>query len=652
MTLGKRLSLLILLLHMGFLLLPGYPAEKDENSDKPVGRATIIVVAEDQPEPLRLEGRDVIVLDPGQAREMGMHSVADVLKFYAELNLVTTGVMPGSVTSSFIRGGESSYTLVVVDDMEVNTPGGFYDLSNLPLENIERIEILKGPGSTIYGSEAVAGVIRIYTRKGTPEHQLSLSFQGGSFSTFEESLQVNGPLSKSIRYSVGVSRLDSDRQRPINDDYRRTSASIQLSSAGSGSHAWKLNYRLIDARTHFPTQDSGDLFDILDPNQYTDTTEHVIGFQWTGNWTRRMSTRFTAGYYRSELDFVDADDGPEIDPFGGFESHTQQDRWRFDGRLSYRIGSHHLSWGVQYEREHSEMSNLFSPEPRSFERNQFSLYALDQFKGFNDRLGITAGVRWESHDDYENVVTPQISVAYWLSKELKVRGSAGYGFKAPSFFQVHGFPGFVEGNPDLEPEKNIGWDAGLEYWLDGNQPLVRVTYFENHFKDIIEFVFDTDPTTPNYFNVQEAVARGLEISFEYMWKNWQARVGYTYVHTETIDAGLVQSPGDAFVEGEPLLRRPKHRMTVSAGYVTNRLSVFLNILYQGSRWDLDFSQGFVPVRVKLDDYIRVDAKARYQLTRMFGLIVRIENLFDTDYQEVFGFRGNGFGLYGGLDINF
>ncbi len=626
--------------------------KRKKRSKAPVGQATIIVVANDEPETLRMEGRDVLVINPKKARAMGLHSVADVLKFQAELNLITTGVMPGSVTSAFIRGGESSYTLIVIDDVEVNSIGGFYDLGSLPLDNIERIEILKGPGSTIYGSEAVSGVIRIYTRKGGARHKTRLSAQGGSFSTFEEHLQNAGPLAGPLHYSVSIGRIDSDRQRPVNDRYRRTNASVSLGAEYRNGHSWNLNYRVVDARTHFPTQNAGDLFDVLDPGQFTDSTEHIFSFRWNGHWTPALESRITVGYYRADLDFVDEDDGPEIDPFGGFRSNTKTNRWRVDGRIVYRTGPHRVTLGLNYERERLETSNLFQPNPQNFDRNTFSGYVLEQYTGMNGRLGITAGIRLESHEDYDNVVAPQFSLAFWPSKTVKFHGSIGYGYKAPSFFQVHGLPGFAEGNPNLKPERNIGWDAGVEYWKDEAYPLLKVTYFENHFEDIIEFVFDLDPTTPNFFNVQAAVARGLEIGLEYHWKTWQLRAAYTYTHTETTDAGLAVAPGDAFIEGEPLLRRPRHRFTGSIGYEKGRLAAFVDLLYQGSRWDLDFSQGFVPVRVELDAYTRVDARVRYQLTQFLGVFVRFENLLDKTYQEVFGFRGPGFGAYGGLDVTF
>ena len=639
-----------------FGLSPVFAQSQGENPESPetgpVGRETIVVIGWDQPESVKDESRDVMVIDVGRARAAGVTTVADVLRMYAALDIVTSGVMPGSVTSAFVRGGESSYTLILLDDVEVNRPGGFYDLAHLSLDDVERIEILKGPGSTLYGSEAMTGVIRIYTRQGGGRTRVRIHGQAGSFSTFTEGVDITGGFGRSWRYSAAASRLDSRRQRPVNDDYARTAAAVSLGTDFHNGGSLTLRYRFTKALTHFPTGAAGDLFDVLDPGQYTDTREDALSLAWEGRWGGDWSTRVTLGYVRLDQEYVDEDNGPEVDPFGEFRSHTRDDRWKADIRVTRALGSHRVSFGLGYEREKTRQDDLFTPEAQTYDRTDFAVYAQDVFHGLDGRMDAAAGVRYETHDDYGDVLSPQFSLGWWVTSKLKVRGAVGFGFKAPAFYQVHGFPGFSTGNPDLKPEQNVGWDAGFEYWEKASYPVVRVSYFENRFRDIIEFVFGVEEGSPNYFNLQAARARGVEAAVTYRWDRFLLRGEYTYTETETTDAGQVVFPGDAYLEGAPLLRRPKHRAVISLGYETERFSLECDILYQGSRWDLDFSQGFVPTRVKLDPYTRIDLRARARIWKHVSVTARIENLLNTDYQEIFGYRGGKFGAFGGLDVTF
>lgn len=636
------------------LLAMTVSAQSDEETrDKaPTGKETIVVVGQDHPETLKNESRAVIVIDPAAAQASGLLTVADAIRWYAPINIVTTGVMPGSLTSSFIRGGESSYTLMLLDDLEINRVGGFFDLGNLSLDNIERIEILEGPGSTLYGSEAVSGTIRIYTKKGQKDTRLRVYGQGGSFTTFSEGLEFSGGIGSKVRLAASFSRVDSDRQRPINDDYHRNSASLSLGGDSQGKSTWSVRYRFNQSKTNFPTGDAGDLFDVLDPHQYTDTLEHAVTLEWSRRWGDAWETRFSAGYFRLDQDYVDNDDGPEVDPWGEFQSNLIDTRWRVDIRGSRIWKNHRLTLGGTITREQSESSDLFTPESITYKRFTEAIYLNDTMQVLGDKLNLSLGIRYEKPEDYADVLSPQVSLSYWVIPELKVRGSVGFGFKAPAFYQIHGFPGFAAGNPDLKPEQNVGWDAGLEYWGEKDYPMIRANYFENRFKDIIEFVFDPTPGVPNYFNLQAARARGVELALAYRWSSFSFRGEYTYTDTKTTDAGMVVFPGDAFLEGEPLLRRPKHRAVLSAGYEGKNYSAWIDVLYQGSRWDLDFSKGFIPQRVQLEDYTRLDIRARAHLWREVYLTGRVENLLNTKYQEVFGYRGGKLGVYLGFDMTF
>lgn len=613
----------------------------------PIPHETVIVVAQDAPDDVRTTGRDVVVIRAAEAQAAGFQTVADVLRFYGVLNVVTTGTLPGSTTSLFVRGGASSYTLVLVDNVPVNQVGGFYEFAYLPLDNVERIEILKGPGSTVYGSEAVTAVVRVLTRKGTGRPKVRLSGLGGSFQTFGGTLASDGVLGSGWYYSVSLGGLRSDRQLPVNDEYTGRAASVQVGADLPKGHAWALRYRFGDYEVHFPTSGAGDRFDIPDPHQFQRTKEHIAGFEWTAAWSAQWTTRLDVGFFRQLGHYEDPDDGPPVDFFGPYWSEFLDRRLRWNAYTAYSTGGHRLLLGGTYTVETGGNRDIYRDAWGRHTRNSGTLYVREDYESPDKRFGLTAGVRWERHSDYADVVSPELSLAYWPTRTLKLRGSVGFGYKAPAFFEVYGLGGFVTGNPDLKPERNVGWDVGFEYWGGFAWPLLRVTYFDNRFEDIITFVNRQDPREPDYENLRTAIARGVEVDAEYRVGGFSARLSYAFTHTATTDVGL--APDLSFVEGQPLLRRPKHRATISLGYQTARLGVWTDVLYQGRRWDLDWSQ-FPARRVEMDSYVRVDLRARWNFWRQVALVGRVVNLLDTHYEEVYGYTGQKRAVYAGLDM--
>ncbi len=615
----------------------------------PVPHVTIVVVAEDMPDDVRTSGRDVIVVDVRQAQQAGIHTVADVLRYVAELNVVSTGVLPGALTSLFVRGANSNHVLVLVDNVPVNQIGGFYDFAHLPLENVARVEILKGPGSTVYGSEAAAAVVRIVTRKRTDTPlDVRVTALGGSFATWHGVVEAAGGFANGMFYSMSVGRLVSDRQLPINDAYRRWTASVQIGGDHANGHHWAVRYRMGDYDVHFPTSGAGDRFDVLDPNQFQRIREHILSAAWTAAWSPHWETRLDVGFYRNSSHYEDPADGPEVDPFGPFWSDQIGTRLRMNASTTVRWAGHRLTVGATWTREWGKDRNLFAPMFVSHSRISTALYIREDYESADKRWGATAGVRYERHSDYADIVAPELSVSYWLTPGMKWHAAVGIGYRAPAFFQVYGLGGFITGNPNLKPERNIGWDVGLEYWGKFSWPVFRLTYFDNRLQDLIQFINRPDPTVPDYANVQAARARGIEVGMEYRWHGWVSRLSYTLTLTEVTDTGdAVPTPEIAV--GQPLLRRPKHRATWTIGYQGTRWSVWADVLYQGRRWDLDFSR-FPARRVAMDAYVRMDVRARWQFTDRWAVFARVDNVWNTRYEEVFGYTGLKRGIYLGMQV--
>jgi len=619
----------------------------------------LVVTASPTPRSADAVATHVTVLQGEELRAMGLQRVQDALRDVPGLSVVQNGSF-GAATSVFMRGGESDYVLVLVDGVQVNQPGGAFDFSTLTLANVERIEVVRGPASALYGSDAVAGVVHIITQAGG-EASGSLSIRGGSYGRRDWSAQLSGGSARA-GYSVSLDRLASDGILAFNNDYRNTGLSGSFRFQPDDATSARLSVRLTDREYHFPTDGSGTA---TDQNSFTYGDETVASLGLTRRFSDVVDVQVLVGLAETDGGTDDAQDGP-ADSLGfyGFTSLDHVRRSTADVRGNLRLESAVVTvgWEVEEERQRSFTESLSQYGPSSG-RSEYGRWNRAYYAHLTDergRVAYNAGARLEDNERFGTLATWEMGAVLRVpgSASTRLRGSAGRAIKEPTFYENFA-TGFALGNPDLDPERALSWEVGLDQSLADGRLLLRGTYFDQSYRDLIQYTF-APPTAgdPNFFNVAAAEARGWEVSGEARFGALAATVSGTWLHTEVSDAGFDEGPGAAFVEGGPLLRRPEREFAVSASYrLGGRGFVSGGVRSVGAREDRDFS-GWPASAVELPRYTTFHLGGEVRLVEPapgrpgFTVLWRAENLSDAAYQEVFGFRAPGRALYvgGRLDL--
>jgi vitamin B12 transporter len=605
----------------------------------------------------------MMILSGDSLRQRGLRTVAEALRQTPSAAVVQSGSQ-GAITSLFLRGGESDYVQVLIDGVRVNQPGGVYDWSNLTLDNVERIEIVRGPVSVLYGSDAVTGVVQIFTRAGT-EPQLRLRAGGGlgarvvpdsmrerSYGTRALSAELGGRAG-TLAYSAGLAHSGSDGLYAFNNGYGNTTASLRSDLALGTRSVLRWTARYARSKFHFPTDGNGNL---VDRNQYRQNEAFTTGLDWSAQPSDKMRVGVRGGLNHSLDRSVDDPDGP-ADTLGTFTS-TSRGRLRrsfVEASTDYRPNAGTvLSVGAELEQQEDvnrfSSDGSFGPFTSQFGRDRTNRGVYGQAVHSRDRVALNGGVRVDANDRFRNFLTYRAGLAVlpWPSTRLRVAG--GTAFKEPTFFENYA-QGFTRGNPALEPEHSRTVEVGFEQSLPNGRGNLQVTHYRQRFRDLIQYIArEFGSTEPNYENVTAARAVGTE--FE--WSTAiAAGLGFhgsvSRLETEALKAD-VEDP--AFEPGGALLRRPEWLANIAAGYARGNVSLESRWYYVGERIDLSFAS-FPAERVTLDAYNKLDLTATLR-TRALGssplvLTLRLENLFDREHQEVLNYPARGRALWVGLE---
>ncbi len=586
------------------------------------------------------------IITRDEIENSGKVFVLDLLREVPGLDVVRNGG-PGQPAAVFIRGAKSEHTLVMVDGVEVNdpfTPGRTFDFAHLTTENIERIEIIRGPQSTLYGSDAIGGVINIITRKGRGKPALTYSAEAGSFETFKSYFGVSGA-SEPFDYSLGVSLLDTEGISAAgrkygnreDDAYENTTLSGRLGWTADDCFDMSLIFRYTDADGD--QDNAGGAFGD-DPN-YTFDNEMMFtraqGRLWLLEdvWEQVLGVSFT-DYDRKFRNRVDP-----AHPIDWLRARYRADLLKFDWQHNFYVHpTNTVTLGLETEEERGRSEwfsdGVFGPTvdiaPRESARTN-GFYAQDQLS-VSDRFFATLGVRLDDHDSFGSETTYRVAPAYRFPETgTKVKGTYGTGFKAPTLFQLYS----AFGNEDLKPEESKGWDVGVEQELCGGKVTAGITYFRNTFEDLIDYDW-----VLGYVNVGKARAEGVEVSARYQATD-RLSFGATYTQQRTEDRAT----------GQDLLRRPgdKASLDVNYGFCEGRANVNLDVVHVGVREDLDYST-WPATRVDLERCTLVNLSGSYQASENVRLVARVENLFDKKYEEVLGYASPGLGVFGGVLVSY
>jgi vitamin B12 transporter len=593
----------------------------------------------------------ITVITFEELQERGVRTVADALRTLPSASIAQAGPQGGQ-TSLFLRGGQSGYVKVLVDGVPMNDPGGAVDLADLSTDQVERIEVVRGPASVLYGSDAVTGVVQVFTRRGRGDPSLAVVTTGGRGERRHEdgrygTLDASGTMTGStgtIGYSLGGGRSWNAGAYPLNNDRRHDVLNARLHWGPGPSTELAAAVRFSDSDTGMPTDGAGNL---------TDANARIERRTWTAgvDWGQRLAHRVTA---RLHLGLLDRDqlarDEPDTsaDTLGVFASslHGTIRRLGVDARLDVDLPRSVLSLGgaAQDQRGTSSYSSRSEWGPydadAEFRRRNRGYYAqllTEPFQG----LHVTLGGRLEHNEVFGTFPTHRLGLAYGAGA-TRVRAATGRAFREPTFAESYGSGFGDRGNENLVPERSMSWEVGLD--RDVGRARISATWFHQRFEDMIQFTSAAaDPAQPNYFNVGAARSRGLEVTAEAALGPFSLAGSHTWLDTRVLDPGLATDAG--FVLGDVLLRRPARSATLTGRYGFDRGSVSATARHLGRRHDLDFGAGFPAPRVVLPAHTVLDLAAEHRLPVPTGtwwsVLLRVENALDTRYETVRGFPAPG-----------
>jgi len=598
------------------------------------------------------------VLDRQRIDERAAPSLLPLLQEVPGVATARAG-QTGLQGSVFIRGGESRYACVLVDGVAVNQPGGSFDFGTvLPFE-LERVEVVRGAASSLYGNDALAGVVSLQTRRARPGESPSLRAEGeaGSFDWQRGLLATSGARGR-FDWNAGVQRLTTDNEEP-NSRFEQTAAALSAGAKIDSRTDARAVVRFDDNTTGTPGPTA---FGRPDQDASFERQDIVVSTS-VRRAEARLSQQVSVGYARTnQLSLNPVDSGPWVPEWdgvsgsfplldfpnaAGFQNRTARLDAGYQADLS--VGTRHLlTAGGEVEHETGDLGNR-AEERLQPERTNFGAYVQDRVL-LGRRAYLTVGGRVERNGSYGTHAVPRAALAVRLrdgEDATTLRASAGMGIKEPSFLESYGESFFAKGNPDLDPERSTTFDAGVEQRLFGSRLRASVTAFHNEYKDQIAYtVVDFDTFEGSYVNLARTRAQGIEVALEARPITSLHLFGqYTY-----LDSEILESPSDfdpVYAVGEPLLRRPRHQGSLSAQLSFARWSAGATLVRVGERADSDFV-GLGLTRSAA--YTRLDARLRVRVAGPVEAFVMAENLLDAEYQEVLGYPALGRSVRGGLRL--
>ncbi len=630
------------------------PAHAQQTARDTTRLDPVVVTATRLPVPRSAVPSSVTVLEGSELAGRGVRLVADALRQVPGLAVVQGG-SPGATASVFLRGGESDYVKILVDGVPVNVPGGSFDWANLTTDNVERIEVVRGPSSVLYGSDAVTGVVQIFTRRGRGGPVASAGVEAGSMGTVRWGADVAGGAER-VEYSAELARFATSGALPVNNAYDNFAGSARLQVRPDDRSDVALSVRGGDATSRFPTDGGGA---IADSNQFTTLRSTTVSLDAGRHLTDRVEARVLAGLYAATSGFDDLPDNAADTTGFGYASRRRGTvrRSTLDGRANVALWrGATLTAGLTFEEEREEQTSQatsnFGDGPSSstgaFDAERTNLGAYAQAMAPLGRGAIlTAGARLDDNEVFGNFATWRAGVSVPLPTGTRLRLSAGNSFKAPTFSEQFAASAFEIGNPDLDPEHATSWEAAVEQTLAGGRVTLVAAAFGQRFRDLIQYSF-VDAGTPSYVNIAEATSDGLEAEVRARpHATLDLSASMTWLDTEVVDAGVSTGNGVPFVEGATLVRRPSRSAAASVRWrPASPLALGVAVSHVGARDDVDY-RPFPSVRVTLPSYTLWDLDASAEIVAPAArrprvtATVRLQNAFDAAYAPIVGFAAPG-----------
>jgi vitamin B12 transporter len=628
---------LVVLAAIGAGLSVPVPADAEERLDQ------IIVTGARAPIPVSDIGSAVTVIARDEIERRQARYVTDLLRAVPGFAVSHTGVV-GSQTQVRVRGSEANHVLVLVDGVRANDPatGDEFRWEYLTTANIERIEIVRGPQSALWGSDAIGGVVHIITRA---EHT---GFGGNAYLESGTENTRNGALHSHYggeRWSLGLGleQLVTDgfnisRNGDEADDADVSTASLSATFDPSENVGLRFSARAVDAYTQFDAVDFIATGLPADSDVATDTTQAIVRLGASvGPADARVRHHLNAHYFESDNDNLI--DGLE-------DSSTTSNRMTWGYQADIALGRNRLSLGLEHEEtEFSQRGAIDFGDPNQDQAIAVTSVIADFQARTGDAVTWLASARFDDHSDFDNAVTGRLSVAWELSEASVVRANVGTGQKTPTFVERFGyFPESFVGNESLQPERSTSYDLGVARRF--GSLTAELSVFRQDLNDEINGFYCPNPWPASCTAINmdgESKRSGVEVSARWdAGERLSLATTYSYTHADGADSATE-------------LRRPRHAGSVHIDYdfPDQRAQFSLAADYGGSRKDVFFPPWPAPSQiVALQNYWLVDIAVQYRVTAAISLFGRASNVLDTDYEQVFGYRTPGRALHAGVRVDF
>jgi len=653
-----------------------YPASAQDvamaDKSEVVQAPDVVVSATKTPIPAKQVTSAVEVITGEELEQKKIKTVIDGLRL-AQGVFATSSGGPGTEATVKMRGAFARHTLVLIDGVIVNSPTtGSYDFTNLTVENIDRIEILRGAQSMLYGSDAMGGVINIYTKRGTGKPTVGAFMEYGSFATFREGGQVSGSKGP-FDFSASVSRWDTSSFSAINyrrgaferDGFHNWHVSTKLGVALPKDGRAEFNLRWYDSRTSFDGfADSGAPADVFGSRStqrnliLNGMWEQPLTSWWTTKLTlsqaneRLLSQSGAVGFNLNTRQIITANPAscfPNFDTcFTPFSSDLEILNRRLEWQNNFQVSKFLLlTAGYQLRREEADSPGFFGAAQPARVISSNAGFAQAQVNLW-DRLFLTAGGRHDSYNTFEDATTYRVTGGYSIKETgTRFRGSYASGFKAPTMNDLF-FQGF--GNPNLKPEKSLSMDLGIEQSLFNDRLQLSAGYFWNRFRNLIQFASGGTLCPPATFgfcpiNVADAKTQGWEFAFKLnVFKGFDLRGQYTHTLTRAFD-----TPDNPLGGDKRLPRWPVDQASIGFTYQPiEALTLNVDYRFVGAR-NNNLSNSSSQ---QLGVFNVVNLSASYDITKNWQGYVRVDNLFNEGYEEIFTFGTPIRSIFGGVRMRY
>jgi vitamin B12 transporter len=585
----------------------------------PVVLPPYVLSATRTPAPLTTTGSAVDTLSGAELARMQLTGLQAALAAVPGAPAFASGA-PGGAVSLFLRGTNSNQTLFLVDGIRFSDPNTDYAiaLGGLCVGACDSLEVAHGPQSTLYGGDAVGGVLSLRAQRGSGPASGAVSAEAGSFGTVQGAVSAQGGGDTAYSFSAAGGTTQNDRP---NNDFTSATFSLRLDRRLSERAAVGATWRGFVGRYGSP----GDRYTDDPDNQERETNQLATVFGEFAPSAALTSRVVLGGQYRS---FKSVNPGPG----GTSVTLVRNRRAVLDWQATLQAGERHrVTAGVTAEANHTRNTGFGDIDES---QQLFAVFAQDEWTPV-ERVHLTAGLRSDDHDTFGRATTGRATAA-WLSPagSWKLRASYGTAFRAPGFLDLYGQSAFYVGNPALRPERARGWDAGIDWFLGGGRGVASLTWFDTRLTDLIVYDFGVFPGTTA--NVERARTRGVEASAKFALAGIaDVRLSYTYLEADNL------------TQGARLLRRPRHS---GAADVWRRFgggfSAGAGVAFVSDRQDVDAATF---ATVEGEDYTVARVYAEWRIGPSLALKARVENLLDERYEQVNGYPQPGRGAFAGVE---